>query len=338
MYNKLFTGILDSTIWLEDNATRIVWITFLAAMDDDGFVRFGSIKNVANRAHVTVDEAENAIKCLSSPDSQAPEQESQGRRIERVDGGFYVLNFAKYRDLFKREDERVRNRARKQNQRAREKAKSGDVTPCHDLSQKVPKSTSSDTDTDTKNREYVPEKKPLLSPPETEGESKEFTGEAGTTIDRPSLTDVLGYCSIHLQAPRDWVEKWWLEVDAAGWLDYRSRPVTNWKSYFTGQVRHWEQTGKPQLEIKKDAGTEPKGVGDKAATGPKDKKTGENRRPGAIAYALKSKKEAALESLKTIDDRASHDAFGAKLTPELKAEKKRLKLMIADINRRLLEL
>ena len=32
MYNKLFTKILDSTIWLEDDATRLVWITFLAVI------------------------------------------------------------------------------------------------------------------------------------------------------------------------------------------------------------------------------------------------------------------------------------------------------------------
>ena len=30
MYNKLFTKILDSTVWLEPDTVRIVWITFLA--------------------------------------------------------------------------------------------------------------------------------------------------------------------------------------------------------------------------------------------------------------------------------------------------------------------
>ena len=40
MYNKLFTKILDSSIWLAPDSARIVWLTFLAAMDEDGVVRF----------------------------------------------------------------------------------------------------------------------------------------------------------------------------------------------------------------------------------------------------------------------------------------------------------
>jgi hypothetical protein len=40
MYNRLFTKILDSSIWLEADTTRIVWITMLASMDEDGFAPF----------------------------------------------------------------------------------------------------------------------------------------------------------------------------------------------------------------------------------------------------------------------------------------------------------
>ena len=47
MYNKLFTKILDSTIWLESDATRLVWITFIAIMDEDGFVALPGIGEVA---------------------------------------------------------------------------------------------------------------------------------------------------------------------------------------------------------------------------------------------------------------------------------------------------
>ena len=34
MYNKLFTKILDSSIWLAPDPVRLVWITLLAAMDE----------------------------------------------------------------------------------------------------------------------------------------------------------------------------------------------------------------------------------------------------------------------------------------------------------------
>jgi hypothetical protein len=48
--NQLFAKILDSSIWLEDSDTRIVWITLLAVIDEDGMCRFASPANVAIRA------------------------------------------------------------------------------------------------------------------------------------------------------------------------------------------------------------------------------------------------------------------------------------------------
>lgn len=115
MYNKLFTKILDSTIWLESDATRLVWITFIAAMDEDGFVALSSIGNVAARARVSVKAAEAAIKTLESPDAVDPDQEHEGRRVERVPSGWMVLNSAKYRDIIKRAEarEQTRDRVRK---------------------------------------------------------------------------------------------------------------------------------------------------------------------------------------------------------------------------------
>ena len=52
MYNKLFTKILDSSIWLEPSGTRIIWLTMIAAMDENGFVQFASVANLAHRARI----------------------------------------------------------------------------------------------------------------------------------------------------------------------------------------------------------------------------------------------------------------------------------------------
>ena len=112
MYNKLFTKILDSTVWLEDDATRLVWITFLAVMDKDGFVALSAIGNVAARARVSVDAAEASIKRLESPDPADPTQEHDGRRIERVPYGWMVLNAKKYRDIIQAETARAQTRER----------------------------------------------------------------------------------------------------------------------------------------------------------------------------------------------------------------------------------
>lgn len=134
MYNKLFTKILDSSIWLEANTTRIVWITFIAAMDDDGYAAFGSVQNLARRANVTISEADDAVGVLEGPDSHNPEQENAGRRIERVDGGWLVLNAGKYREMVNRVIAREKTRTRVADFRARRRgASNADVTESNAL-------------------------------------------------------------------------------------------------------------------------------------------------------------------------------------------------------------
>lgn len=112
MYTKLFTKILDSSIWLEDLPTRICWITLLAVRDEDGFAQFSAPGNLASRARITLQEAEAAIKILESPDVNSNDQENEGRRIERVPGGWMILNAKKYDKIFKRENAKELNRNR----------------------------------------------------------------------------------------------------------------------------------------------------------------------------------------------------------------------------------
>lgn len=128
MYNKLFSSILDSSIWLEPNPTRIVWITLLATMDEDGFCRFAKIENLRARARVSMPEAEKAISALEDPDGEAGEQDFDGRRIERVPGGWLVLNAAKYRDLVTRAVNREQTRQRVSRYRQRKRAENKGVT------------------------------------------------------------------------------------------------------------------------------------------------------------------------------------------------------------------
>lgn len=130
MYNKLFTKILDSSVWLEPTPTRIVWLTFIAAMDEDGFADFAAVANVAHRARVTVEEAQAAIECLEGPDQVSPGQEHEGRRIERVVGGWMVINSDKYRSIVSRavRQEQTRERVR----RFRERKRNAVVTHAND--------------------------------------------------------------------------------------------------------------------------------------------------------------------------------------------------------------
>ncbi len=146
MYNKLFSKIVDSSIWLEPTPTRIVWLMFIAVMNEDGFVQFASVANVAHRARIDLLDAETAIKILESPDPNSADEDNDGRRIEKVPGGWMILNAHKYRDLVTREMVREQTRRRV----ARKRAKDKGVTLCNaDVTQRNGSVTQSDTDTDT---------------------------------------------------------------------------------------------------------------------------------------------------------------------------------------------
>ena len=119
MYNKLFSKIVTSSVWLAPTDHRIVWITFIALMDQDGFVPMASVANLAHTARVSPEAALEAVKSFESPDPHDPEQEFEGRRIERVLSGWQVLNAAKYREMATAEKVREQTRLRNQAYRTR---------------------------------------------------------------------------------------------------------------------------------------------------------------------------------------------------------------------------
>jgi len=104
-FTKLFNTIVTSTIWSEDDKTRIIWITMLAIADSDGIVS-ASIPGLAKVANVSVEDTEKAIKNLKAPDPYSRTTEFEGRRIEDVDGGWMVLNYVKYRRMLSEEERR----------------------------------------------------------------------------------------------------------------------------------------------------------------------------------------------------------------------------------------
>jgi hypothetical protein len=95
---KLYGSILDSTIWLEPLPTKVVWITMLAMADADGCV-VSSIPSLAKRAGVAREDCLTALATLAAPDPDSKTSDHEGRRIERVDGGWLILNHRKYRDM-----------------------------------------------------------------------------------------------------------------------------------------------------------------------------------------------------------------------------------------------
>lgn len=116
-YTKLFSTIITSTLWSEDSDTRIVWITMLAMADQHGEVQ-ASIPGLARMAGVPLKITEKAISMFLETDTYSRTKEYEGRRIEEIDGGWVLLNHAKYRHMASVDDQREKTRLRVQKHRA----------------------------------------------------------------------------------------------------------------------------------------------------------------------------------------------------------------------------
>jgi hypothetical protein len=117
-YTKLFTSIITSTIWAEDDATRIVWITLLALADKNGEVQ-GSVPGIARMAAVSIESCRAAFVKFMSPDPDSRTKDDEGRRVEEIEGGWVLLNHRKYREMASGEDRKAQDAIRQQ--RARDK-------------------------------------------------------------------------------------------------------------------------------------------------------------------------------------------------------------------------
>lgn len=108
-YTKLDHGITESTIWYESDPVRLVWITMLSMVDRHGYVG-ASIPGLAGKARVSLEDCITALDKFMSPDEYSRTKEHEGRRIAEADGGWVLLNHAKY--LAKQSEDDRRERAR----------------------------------------------------------------------------------------------------------------------------------------------------------------------------------------------------------------------------------
>ena len=119
---KLDTGILDSTLWMERDCREMFITALLMAepreftepqkqieMDSLDYTGFevppgwygfvpAASSGIARRAMVDVAPALAALCQLGSPEAESRSREFEGRRMIRVNGGFLVLNFMRYRE------------------------------------------------------------------------------------------------------------------------------------------------------------------------------------------------------------------------------------------------
>jgi hypothetical protein len=130
-FTKLQRAILTSSIWLQNAETRLVWITILALCDRDGIARCSPM-GLAHQARVDPSACESAIEILLAPDPDSRDL-GDGRRIERVPGGFFVINYKRTLGEGAREQRREYNREKKRESRARKRANGGTIRPEHVL-------------------------------------------------------------------------------------------------------------------------------------------------------------------------------------------------------------
>lgn len=112
---KLDIGILDSTLWVSDADVRIVFLTMLCMAQPDGLVE-ATAPGIARRANLSLERTRKAIGELKAPDPDSRTMANEGRRIRRIDGGYEIMNYAKYRE----KDHTAAERKRRQRARQKE--------------------------------------------------------------------------------------------------------------------------------------------------------------------------------------------------------------------------
>ena len=167
-YTKLFQSIVTSSIWTEDDKTRIVWITMLALADRHGEIQ-ASIPGLARVSGVSIADTEGAIAKFLAPDPYSRTTDDEGRRIEKIEGGWALLNHAKYREMASDDDRKTKAAVRQKRFRDKESRNSNAfVTPSNATvtpeSRQIPQAEA-----ETEEKAKAEEK---YTPPPTRGEAE----------------------------------------------------------------------------------------------------------------------------------------------------------------------
>lgn len=96
-YAKLFSSICESSLWSEPAFVRVLFVSMLAKADSVGFVE-ASEPGLARVANLSLEETQQALKALESPDAFSKNPDNEGRRITKAPGGWVIINYEDYRN------------------------------------------------------------------------------------------------------------------------------------------------------------------------------------------------------------------------------------------------
>ena len=132
-FTKLDSGIVHSTIWVQPHDVLRVWIALLALANIDGYVRTAA-PALAHTCMIPVDRMREILRILESPDEDSRSEAEGGRRLLKVQGGWWLVNHAEYRQKVSAEEKRAADRERIAAKRAEGRGLSLDVATCRDVS------------------------------------------------------------------------------------------------------------------------------------------------------------------------------------------------------------
>jgi hypothetical protein len=204
-FTKLDNRILQSSIMAEDPFTFKIWITLLAACGADGIAECSAMY-LESICRIPIDQVKKSLEKLMSCDENSRSTNDDGKRIERVDGGYRIINYLKYRDLSLKSSEAERKRLYRQN------IKRPEVSGhCPDSSASI----SSSVSVSSSERKEVKEKNIIPPPLEL---VQTYCKQRGTGIDAQSFID---------------------HYEARGWEFKRGQKMKDWQA----AVRTWEKNG-----------------------------------------------------------------------------------------------
>lgn len=186
----------------------------LAMANKNGKV-FGSIPGLANRARVSIEVTEEALRKFMGPDPYSRTKDFDGRRIEEIDGGWRLLTYEKHA-AYRHEDERrqyMRELMRKR------RSVSSPLANVSNVSHGKPPLAHADADADA----------------DVDKESTKSKSGLRPTFKPPSLDEVRAYCQE--RGGKVNPEQWYDHYSSVGWYAGRHK-MRDWQA----AVRKWEHS------------------------------------------------------------------------------------------------
>ena len=255
---KLDCGILESSLW-EALPDRHIFITALLmarpvtltgpvpelatrSLEHTGWTvppgEYGLVEaagvGILRRAGVDKEPGLDALERLAAPDPESKSPEYEGRRLVRIDGGFIVLNFRRYRD----KDHTNADRCRRWRQR-------------HAATRRVTMSrTHVDMQAEAEAEEESQSVKLSLGggggsePQKPDPEAPTGAGASRRFI--PPSEDEVRLHGEKIGLPEAQVSLFLAHYGANGWRVGKN-PMRSWHSAMSGWKVRWEQDGRPGL-------------------------------------------------------------------------------------------